>query len=129
MFDDKVARLQELCGAMDPARATLGSEGVTQLLTREERQDIRSALQHLLYLETDTMAMLREAFEKGACMSEALQAHHEAHELSAEDEALLAKARETVHRDGEIELDDYSVPSGNDDPAGDYVLAWVWVWR
>ena len=42
------------------------------------------------------------------------------------DHPAIVKARETIARDGEIEIDDHTLISGSDGP-GEYVLAWVWV--
>lgn len=46
------------------------------------------------------------------------------------NEWYVKRARETQHRDGEVEIDEGAAVSRNDDEAGGsgaYVQAWVWV--
>jgi hypothetical protein len=42
------------------------------------------------------------------------------------DEWYVQRAEDTLHRDGEVEIDDGALVSNGDD-AGAYVQAWVWV--
>lgn len=74
-------------------------------------------------------AQLVDAIKAGATFADLIKAYHDVHPLDAEELALVDRARDTKHRDGELEIDTYTVVSGVDDPAGDYVLAWVWVSR
>ena len=47
--------------------------------------------------------------------------------MSANDDAwYLAKAKRTLHRDGELEFDDNAVVSTGEDN-GAYVQCWAWV--
>lgn len=49
-----------------------------------------------------------------------------AEKRSAESIAYVKQARNEMHRDGEVEIDDCAFVSLGDDD-GAYVMAWVWV--
>jgi hypothetical protein len=68
--------------------------------------------------------LLRQAIDAGATLGCFLSMYAEKN--TERDLAIIAKAREVHHREGEIEIDDTTICSGSGD-GGDYVLAWVWV--
>lgn len=73
--------------------------------------------------------LLRRAIQAGATLSDFLQVDSQENPSSDEDLALIEHARECYHCDGDLEFDNLCVVSGGDDPSGDYVLCWKWVYR
>lgn len=65
---------------------------------------------------------LRELRTQGLTFGDCIRVFAE----GQEDEALIAKARDEIEREGEIEIDEFTVVSRGEDH-GAYVMAWVWV--
>ena len=71
--------------------------------------------------------LLKRAIAKGATFADFLGIYVEDRKDAPDcEDEIIAKARETKHCEGELEIDDTTMCSGSDGP-GDYVLAWVWV--
>ena len=71
----------------------------------------------------DPKKLIAEAVKAGATFAMFMEQYAAA---NPPDEAIIQKARDKHHVDGELEIDDVTITSGSDGP-GDYVLAWVWV--
>lgn len=80
-------------------------------------------------MNTKALDLLRQAIQGGATLADFLQIDAQENPHSDEDEALVGLARTRYHIDGDLEFDDYATVSGSDDPLGDYVLCWKWVYR
>lgn len=74
--------------------------------------------------DSELEAQLRDLIARGLRFSQVLPAFAERN--TPEAKAVIAKARDTIEREGELEIDDSTIISeGADD--GAYVLCWVWV--
>lgn len=73
---------------------------------------------------TKAQELIRKAIAAGATFGDFIEQY--AKKNTDRDNAIIAKARVSHEREGEVEIDDITICSGSDGP-GDYVLAWVWV--
>lgn len=73
----------------------------------------------------DPRELLKQAIAAGVTFAQSKQLYAERN--SERDLAIIAKAREDWHVDGQVEIDDTTITSGSEGDGGDYVLAWVWV--
>lgn len=69
--------------------------------------------------------LIVRAIAAGATFGEFLTEY--AKKNSAEDRAYVRRAKRTLHREGELEIDDNAICSGPEDGSGTHVLAWVWI--
>lgn len=68
----------------------------------------------------DAKALLKQAIDAGATFADCIRA------FGSEDDPHARWARNHLHKEGELEIDDITVASGSGDD-GDYIMAWVWV--
>jgi hypothetical protein len=71
--------------------------------------------------------LMAAAVKAGGTFSDYMQARATFDPPSAEEVALVERARELYHCEGDLELDDLTMVSGCEEPTGDYVLCWKWV--
>lgn len=77
--------------------------------------------------EVTSKELLEAAVKRDAHLAHFLAAYLQQNPLTVEQQTLVDYARECYHRDGELEFDNLCIPSGVDNPDGDYVLCWKWV--
>lgn len=99
--------------------------------TDEDRNDMEKRIADLEEIEQDVMLANAEAdmaslIAKGATLQDFIRALNAAETLDLRSVALIQKARDELHREGEIEIDDETIIAKGDDP-GAYVLACAWV--